>query len=262
MAGLGSRFLSKAHSNREYLKPKPLIRVLGRPLIWWAAESLSFFGDKSISSGDLLVGHEDCVFVVRRDHEENFSMTAALEKIFSDQINVVVIDEPTSGALETCLAAKSYIDNDEGVLVCDCDIHFDGNALYKVLSQIEKNVLGVIPVFKPGDREPRWSFSLLADDGRVLEVGEKDARLAKAGAWANIGAYFFASGHEFVKQAEGVVKQGIMFGGERKKEFYIAPLYNFLLKKGQIRAAKIQKFWSLGTPEDVELFKQQYKNGN
>lgn len=120
--------------------------------------------------------------------------------------------------------------------------------------------MGIIPVWRPPDREPKWSYSLLKRDN-IIAVGEKDRVLMEMGALANIGGYYFSSGKMFIKEAEAMIKENDLYGDEGKKEFYVAPLYQRLIKKGhKIIAAITPKVWGLGTPKDVEYFKKNFKN--
>lgn len=249
MAGRGSRFLDAADTNPEYKKPKPLINVKGKPMIVWAIESLDDF---KIDPGNL-------IFICRQDQENAFKISKSLRQLFSDQIKIVLLDQITRGAAETVLKAKEFINTDEDILISDSDHYFDGSYLYNKVVNKDSDTEGIIPVFRPPDNEPKWSFSLVEKDDVIIAVGEKDKDLAVKGALANIGGYYFTHGNVFIKEVEEAIKENYLTGDEGKKEFYVAPIYQRLINKGmKIVAAITPKVWGLGTPKDVEYFEKNF----
>lgn len=251
MAGKGSRFLDVADSNPEYKKPKPLINVRGKPMIVWAIDSLAKFNIKS----------ENLIFICRQDHQDEFKIADSLKQLFGKEIKIVLLNQITRGALETVLKAKDYINTDEDIIVSDSDHFFDGSYLYNTITNKDAKTMGIIPVFPPPDEEVKWSYTLFNKDFTALAVGEKDPELAAKGAYANIGGYYFSSGKFFVKEAEEMINQGEMYGTPGKQEFYVAPLYQRLIKKGyKVEAAVTPAVWGLGTPKDVKLFEKNFQD--
>ncbi len=251
MAGRGSRFLDAQDSNPEYKKPKPLINIKGKPMIVWAIDSLAKFK----------INPSDLIFICRQDQEDEFKISQSLKELFSNQIKVIFIDQITKGAAETVLKAKEYINSDEDMLISDSDHYFDGSFLYDKILNKDPQTQGIIPVFIPPDKDPKWSFSLVGKDGIISAVGEKDKELAEKGALANIGGYYFTHGNVFVKEVEEAIFENDLTGDEGKKEFYVAPIYQRLINKGmKIVAAITPKVWGLGTPKDVEYFEKNFKS--
>lgn len=250
MAGKGSRFLDVADSNPEYKKPKPLIKIKGEPMVFWAIKSLQSFKPQQ----------QDLIFICRQDHEYDFYISKSLKDLFGSRINVVLIDQITRGAAETVLMAKDFINSEEDIIISDSDHYFDGSFLQYQVNSKNGEVKGIIPVFAPPDSDPKWSFSLVEQDGLITAVGEKDRELAAKGAFANIGGYYFTHGGLFVKEVEQAIKENDLTGDTGKKEFYVAPIYDRLIKKGnKIKAAITPKVWGLGTPKDVEYFEENFK---
>lgn len=248
MAGLGSRFQKAANANPEYRKPKPLILIKGKPMIAWAIQSLPFAKPSEL------------IFICRRDHQQEFQIKEKLKELFGDAITVILIDKITRGAAETVLAAKDFINSDEDIIVSDSDHYFDGTNLYKAIKEREADVEGIIPVFRPPDNEPKWSFSLIGKDDVITAVGEKDRELAAKGAHANIGGYYFSHGNVYVREVKAAIAENDLTGDEGKKEFYVAPIYQRLINKGiKIVAAITPQVWGLGTPKDVEYFERNFK---
>lgn len=261
VAGRGSRFKKEADRNPEYKKPKPLINIKGRPMIVWAIRSLPFVNlpDRPAKT-EFIVEPKDIVFICLKEHQDKFRIGEKLKKVFSPKIHLIFISKVTRGAAETALVARDYMTKDEELIVSDSDHYFDGTNLYQAILEKEKDVVGIIPVFRPLDDEPKWSYSLFDDKKRVSAVGEKDAELAKKGAYANIGGYYFSFGKIFREEVEEVIRKGDLRGAPGKKEFYVAPIYDRLIKKGmKVKVAIIPKVWGLGTPKDVEYFERNFK---
>lgn len=249
MAGKGSRFLDASNSNPEYKKPKPLINIKGKPMVVWAVESLAKFQ----------IEPKDLIFICRKDQEEEFKISQSLRQLFGEEIKIILIDQITRGAAETVLKAMQYINSDEDIIVSDSDHYFDGSFLYNKVLTKDGETQGVIPVFKPPDKDPKWSFSLVEEADVITAVGEKDKELAEKGALANIGGYYFTHGNMFVSEVEQAIKENDLTGDEGKKEFYVAPIYQRLINKGmKIVAAITPKVWGLGTPKDVEYFEKNF----
>lgn len=258
MAGKGSRFLDAASTSPEYKKPKPLILIKDKPMVVWAIESLPFVDLKDRpAQTKFIVKPGDLVFICRQDHQNEFKIANHLKKLFGEEIKIILLDQITKGALETVLKARNYINRDEDFIASDSDHFFDGKFLYQEILNKDKKTAGIIPVFQPPDQEVKWSYTLFDKIHRALAVGEKDPELVKKGAYANIGAYYFSSGKLFVKEAEEMISEGEMYGAPGKQEFYVAPLYQKMIKKGyKVKAAITPKVWGLGTPKDVEYFEK------
>ncbi|MBI2268231.1 MAG: hypothetical protein HYU80_02145 [Candidatus Blackburnbacteria bacterium] len=261
MAGRGSRFFDAQHLNPEYANPKPLIAILGKPMVCWAIESLPFIDlPKRPASTELKVPTSKLVFICRRDHEDEFAISSKLKEVFAEDITVLFVDQITRGAAETVLIAKDLINTDEEIIISDSDHYFDGTNLYEAIRSKNSETVGIIPVFQPPDNEPKWSYTLFDENRVASAVGEKDAELAAKGAWANIGGYYFSKGKIYVEEAEEMIANGDMYGAEGKKEFYLAPVYDRLIKKGhRVEVALIPQVWGLGTPKDVEYFENNFK---
>lgn len=251
MAGKGSRFLDVADSNPEYKKPKPLIKIKGKPMVFWAIKSLQSFNPRQ----------QDLIFICRQDHEYDFYISKSLKDLFGSKIKVVLIDQITRGAAETVLKVQDFINSEEDIIISDSDHYFDCSFLQYQVNHKNGEVKGVIPVFAPPNNDPKWSFSLVGEDGLITAVGEKDKELAAKGAFANIGGYYFTHGYLFVREVEQAIEENDLTGDTGKKEFYVAPIYDRLIKKGnKVKAAITPTVWGLGTPKDVEHFERNFKS--
>lgn len=233
IAGRGSRFLAKGITT-----PKPLIRVLGKPMVKWAVDSLPF------------AKPSDLIFILRKEHVDNYRIDEKLREIFSEDIRIITIAYVTEGAACTALLAKKLIDGDTPLIISDSDHYFRNKHYNELTTNIPDDVRGVIPVFKA--EGTKWSFTKFDANHIVEQVAEK----VPISSYANIGAYYFSKGNDFVAAAEEMIKKNLRVNNE----FYVAPVYQQLLNRGaKIMAAECEEVWGLGTPEDVALFEKNYK---
>jgi len=253
MAGRGSRFQAAVNANPEYKKPKPIINIKGKPMVRWAIDSL-----KPVTT-QFKVTASDLIFVCLQEHQDKFAIADVLKQYFSPQIKVVLIPRVTRGAVETVMAAKRFIAEDQDLIISDSDHYFNGANLYKAILGKEPDVAGIIPVFLPPDDEIKWSYTLFDKNHTAIAVGEKDPDLAAKGAYANIGSYYFSKGKTFIDEANEMINQNETYGPAGKQEFFVAPMYQRLIKKGmKVKAAVIPRVWGLGTPKDLQFFLDNY----
>jgi len=240
MAGRGSRFIQDSQANPEYAKPKPIIDIAGRTMIEWALSSLP------LSENDQLI------FLVLQEHIEKAQIDDILRQKFGDSIKIVIVDKITEGAACTALLAKEHINNEQPLLITDSDHYIDGKGVFEDITLLGNKIDGVIPVFYANNS--KWSFSKTDEMGYVIEVAEK----IQISRNANIGAYYFSKGRDFVWAAEEMIEENDRTNGE----FYIAPVYNYLIRRGKLmRLSRPRYVHGLGTPKDVEKFKEFLKRG-
>jgi dTDP-glucose pyrophosphorylase len=231
IAGRGSRFREKG-----FTEPKPLIKILGKPMIWWATSCITY-------------KPEELIFIVLKEHVEKFSIDQKLKELYGDRIRLVVTDGVTQGAACTVLLAKHLINNDEPLIIYNTD-QFFRCPLDKAIREAGPGVKGLIPVFKATD--PKWSFAKADENGFISEVAEK----VPISSWATVGLYYFAHGKDFVWGAEEMIRKDI----RRNNEFYVCPVYSELLAKGcSLKIVPSDFMWGLGTPEDMDHFIKHYR---
>ncbi|MDP3735452.1 MAG: hypothetical protein Q8R39_03425 [bacterium] len=250
IAGRGSRFKKEAHLNPEYHIPKPFISVRGYPMVRWATGSLPFVAHRGQRVGsDFAIRAGDIVFVALEEHERDYALVRRLKEIYGKEVNVLLIPEVTRGAAETALCAEEYIVADEPLLVSDSDHFFDGGALLNAIAA-DPSADGFIPVFEVPEGDTKWSFSRFDPSGSIDLVAEKQP----ISTWANIGAYYFGRGSDFLEAATEAIERGEYVNNE----FYLAPLYNKLIARGRSIKAVFPKYvYGLGTPRDLEYFLQE-----
>jgi dTDP-glucose pyrophosphorylase len=215
-------------------KPKPLIKIHGRPMVLWALESLSAFSTSPV------------IFVVREQHEQEFGVSGILREALGLRARIVIQDGDRPGQLSSVLEARDLIDGDEDLLVGCADTWIDSDLGADIHSRLPDS-RGLISLFDAeGDR---WSFARLDEAGRVAEVAEK-RRLAPP-AFASTGFYYFANGREFIEAADSVIRSGRRTNGE----FYVMPVYaEYLRRDWRVDISRAREVWDMGTPEGLERF--------
>lgn len=225
MAGAGSRFLKAG-----YTFPKPLIEVGGKPMIQVIVENLNI--------------EANYIFIVQNDHREKYNLDTTLNLI-APGCKIIGIDGITEGAACTVLLAKEFINNENPLFFANSDQFVEWNSSEFFYKMQETEADGGIPIFK--STHPKWSFARLDDDNNVIEVQEKNPISDNA----TVGFYYFKKGSDFVKNAEEMIS----YDDRVNNEFYLCPVYNYLIKNGGIvRISEIEEMWGLGTPEDLDTY--------
>jgi UDP-N-acetylglucosamine diphosphorylase / glucose-1-phosphate thymidylyltransferase / UDP-N-acetylgalactosamine diphosphorylase / glucosamine-1-phosphate N-acetyltransferase / galactosamine-1-phosphate N-acetyltransferase len=229
MAGLGSRF-----SQAGYSKPKPFIDVLGKPMIIRVLENLKV---------------SDCRFILIM--QKNFISIYQDEiRFLVDEYNVEIIeiDLHTEGAACTTLFALDQINNSTPLIVANSDQLIDINLEEFIHDAQERHLDGSILVFE--SNHPKWSYVKTDADGIMISLKEKEVISNNA----TVGIYYFSKGHNYVNSAIRL----IINNDRVKNEFYVAPVYNYMLHDYQQRIGiykiKQNQMHGLGTPEDLEEY--------
>jgi len=227
MAGEGSRFVQAG-----YTFPKPLIDVNGKPMIQRVIENLDF--------------DAEYIFLVRKEHLEEYEIEATLQQITHDNCNIVVVDSLTEGAACTALLARKLIDNCEELLIANSDQVIEySRENFETLRRFT-DLDGIVFAFRAV--HPKWSFVRTNARGLVVEVAEKKP----ISDIATCGIYYYRRGADFVSCALKMIAKDVRVNNE----FYIAPVYNEMLSdKKTLVPFFVHRMHGLGTPEDLEKYR-------
>ena len=166
-------------------------------------------------------------------------------RLIAPGCEIIGIDGVTEGAACTVLLAKEFINNQNPLFFANSDQFVEWNSSEFFYRMQETNADGGIPIFK--STHPKWSFARLDENNHVIEVQEKNPISDNA----TVGFYYFKKGSDFVQNAEEM----IMSNDRVNNEFYLCPVYNYLIKNGGIvRISEIDEMWGLGTPEDLDSY--------
>lgn len=232
MAGLGSRFVEAGFTD-----PKPLIDVLGEPMIKWAMKSFDFLPK---------LKKYNLIFVILKIHDEKYNLSEKLIEFFGSNTTIIKLDNVTDGQSATCLAAKNYINNYNKLFIYNCDT-YSTSPIWEMIEAEDPD--GILSCFE--SNLPKYSYIKVDQNGFGIETAEK----VVISNLASTGLYYFKRGKDFVNVAEKMIVKKEKHGSE----YYVAPLYNELLKSGKkIKPVIVEKNYVLGTPEELENFVKTY----
>ena len=239
-AGRGFRF-----EKAGYLEPKPLINILGIPMLQYVIRNLLLDYDCNF------------IFLVRQEHQDNFNICDKIDKCLEDEIKTrgkncrfctqtsfIMVPEITDGCACTVLLAKDLF-KDQPLIVAGCDQYIEGFDLNEWLNH-GYNLDGSLVTFY-GDNHPKWSYTRIGGNGLVTQVAEKNP----ISSHVNTGIYYFSNGSDYIKYAERMIAAN----DKVNSEFYLCPVYNYYIRDNKrIGIFPVGNMVPLGTPEDVKTY--------
>ena len=230
MAGLGSRFVKAGYS-----LPKMLLEAKGKTLLEWSLSSLPLQLSTVV------------VFVGLKEHEQEFELTANIKALYPAlNCRFIYLEQPSRGQGETVYLSLGECDMELPLVIFNIDTYFSSSTLPDVLVNPAND--GVLGCFQ--SNEDRFSFAKLDEQGEyVIEVKEKEV----ISDHALTGLYTFKKAGDFKETFEYHQLHNITVKGE----FYIAPMYNYLIALGKRYVLdEAQEHVILGTPEEYQQFLQ------
>ena len=235
MAGKGQRF-----KDEGILDPKFLVETKGRTLFEWSLDSLPL----DIAS--------KIIFICLREHEKKYDIKKFIKKNMEKKFSglsheIIFLDKPTRGQVETVLHAKEHINNHSTLVIYNIDTYFLSTRLKsKLLTMKNTNVDGLLGAFNSNDN--KLSFIEL-DSEFVKRTKEKEP----ISDIASTGLYAFSNGKDFVDAAEFMLSNSL----NTNNEYYVSELYNILIKRGKKFVIDLaDNFSPLGTPDDIKKFEK------
>ena len=226
IAGKGRRFAEKG-----YDLPKPLIMV---------GKDNKTILEKSLESVDY--SESRLIFIVRQEHIDEFKIDKFLIEKYGSDIIIVTVDYDTDGAVNSCLLAEKYIDNDSPLIIftpdCFFQPQFNSDSVWEGSD-------GMVVVFE--SENEAHSYVVLDDEGYVSNAAEKEVISHNAVG----GLYYYRKGSDFVKYSKEMINRNQRVNGE----FYICPVFNLLVEDGKrVGVDKNSRHVVLGTPEGLDTY--------
>jgi NDP-sugar pyrophosphorylase family protein len=234
MAGAGSRF-----TEQGYTTPKPLLPILGLPMVVNAAKALP--------------ASEQYVFVVRDFQISDYSIDQHLRNYFP-QSEIVVLDHLTEGQAVTCLQAKASINNDIELVIgaSDNGMIYDREAF----SEVSKTADAIVFTFRNNpsviDKPQAYGWVKVNHNNEVEKVSVKvPISNEPMKDHAVVGAFWFKQGKYFVEAAEHMIAANTRVNNE----FYVDECINDLIALGyNVKVFEIDHYVCWGTPNDYKTF--------
>ncbi len=231
MAGRGSRFAEVGVTT-----PKPLIPVDGQPMFKKALSSLEGIG-----------AEQRHTVILRREHDQKHDLGSRIRTELPGA-NIIITDEPPTGALRDAYRARPHIKDDEGILIMDCDIAFKSEAYS---SAIRANLIGTLAmdaavmVFE-SDR-PLYTYAQIDENGLVITTAEKKV----ISPYAVAGGHYISNLKVFDKAAQAVFARPL---DEHHPEYYVSYIYNEIINAGGLITSWPGEFISFGTPQELAAY--------
>ncbi|WP_164779569.1 glycosyltransferase family 2 protein [Paenibacillus kobensis] len=227
LAGAGMRFRSAGYS-----MPKPLIDVAGRPMLYWALDSLL-----------PLFENHSFIFVALREVFEQTELKDVIKSRCPRAI-LVPLDAPTRGQAETVWMARSFLAPSEPLLIFNGDTYV-GTRIKETIAKCAETIDGLINIFPSSD--PAFSYVEIDSDELVRSVREKRV----ISTWATSGLYYFRSTRGYLD----MMSQALIDPVPQEGEWYVALLYERMISQGSLIGVDHASFcYPLGTPEQLMAF--------
>jgi dTDP-glucose pyrophosphorylase len=184
-------------------------------------------------------------FLALEEHIDQYDLETMLDQVVGDRtITITPVEGVTEGAACTALLAEDSLDPFDDLLIANSDQYISYNSFNFDLLRMFSDVEGIIFTFNAV--HPKWSFVRL-DGQEVIEVAEKKP----ISNIATCGIYYYRKTEDFLRSAHSMINNNTRTNGE----FYIAPVYNELIRSGgTVVPFFVDEMFGMGTPEDLETF--------
>jgi hypothetical protein len=233
MAGKSQRFFDAGYQIEKFMLP------LGGSTVF----------DRAISSFRNYFQSEKFIFAIRSEARIEEFVKKSAENLGIIDFEIIHITYETKGQAETAYLALRDFDNDFSLTIFNIDtVH---NNYTK--PTFEGDCDGYLEVFSGSGYQ--WSFIEPDIDNKVIRTTEK----IRISDLCSTGLYFFQSKRDFCNafiysKANGIKQMG---------EYYIAPLYNELIKNRKTikyRLSSIGEIEFCGTPAEYEQLNSKLTN--
>ena len=210
LGGIGKRF-----GEFGYNKPKPLIKVLGKEIIFWLLESLK-------------TENEDQIYIAYNEVLDYFHFS---EIVTSKYPSIKTLSIPsTRGASETILLAIDSFEIEGNLTILDGDTWYVEN----ILEKIRNCNCNAVTYFDSKEPEPIYSY-IQIQNGLISNIREK----IKISDNANSGCYIFSNVSELKKTIKEI-------GFENQDELYTSQVIEKMIQNGnEFKAIKVSEFVSV-----------------
>jgi NDP-sugar pyrophosphorylase family protein len=234
MAGAGSRF-----AEAGYKIPKPLLTILGEPMVVKAAQALPL--------------SEQYTFIVRDFQIREYQIDKHLGNYFPG-CDVVVLDHLTEGQAVTCLKARHLFQPDEELVIGASD----NGMIYDLRSfnTLKQTCDAIVFTFRNNpavDARPQAYGWVKINESNEVERMSVKVPISEhpQNDHAVVGAFWFKRASMFVEAAERMIQNNTRINNE----FYVDECINDLLDLGyNVKVFEIDHYVCWGTPTDYETF--------
>jgi len=234
LGGLGQRF-----KDDGYTKPKPLINIFGKEMIFHLIDNL-------------FPQENDNIFLIYNKELNKYSFNTILKDKYK-KIHLIELNKQTEGAAETILYGLNQIEPNllkNKCVLLDCDTFYHINILDIYRNQNNNAVF----CFKDNQDKPIFSY-LKINNNIIEDIKEK----IKISEYANTGCYCFEKGFLLKKYCENIIEKNI----REKGEFYTSCVIKEMLLDNHIfhpNIINLKDFSCVGTPLQLKIYCSSFKN--
>lgn len=181
--------------------------------------------------------------VILKQHDIQFDVSKKLNDVFkfNDNVNIIVLDEPTSGPADTVYQAikKGNLNSEERLLVKDCDSFFDsaeilGNAIF--VSKLSEN---------PNLRNVSAKSYVISNNQNIVSsIIEKKI----VSDHFCVGGYQFESVKKYIEAFDNLTST-------QTNEIFVSDIIDYMLSNDEIFIhQEVESFIDVGTLDDWKKF--------
>lgn len=230
LGGLGTRF-----KKCGYKLPKPLINVMGKPIIYWLIDNLK-------------ISDSDTILIPYNSELTKYRFEDVLQKKYPKyKFKFLQLNYDTNGASETISLILKNLDFEDQPIIC-----LDGDNFYTcdIINKWKQcQNYNQIFTFNDTSNEPIYSYIKLDNNNNINEIKEK----IKISDNACTGAYAFKSYLELLHYCDYIIQNNI----KQKGEYYTSTVISEMIKnlsKFSNTIIDLNDYICLGTPLHVRLF--------
>jgi len=217
MAGEGQRF-----KEAGFDKPKPFIQIKNKKMVEMVIDN--------ITPSNI----DEVILITRTHHNCKEELNISPFKL-----NIIELETPTEGSLQTILHAESFIKNNELILAnCDQKIIFDVNDFILKCNKFDGGLITFT------SNNPHHSYVQINNEKLVTNIIEKEVISNIAVA----GVYYFKDSSTFIEASKEIIK----FNIRQKGEFYVSSALKLMINNGYKFYAYNAPSIMLGTPEELK----------
>lgn len=234
---------SKFFSIEEYGYPKPLIEIMGKPMIQHVIENLT--------QG---IPFKKIIFIVKQDECDKYHLDNTLNLLSPIRPEIIKLRSDTQGALCSVLLAVEHINQADPLIIANADQIFDGGIAEYLKKFISSDLDAACLTFS--SVHPRWSYVRVNHQNQVHETAEKRPISKHAVA----GLYMYRNGSDFVNYGMDSIKHGASVDGK----FFISPVFNeFVLANKKVGHFEIsnERYHTFYSPQKIEEYESKYGRG-
>jgi len=231
---------SNYFSIEDFGYPKPLIEIMGKPMIQHVIENLM-----------LRTSFNKIIFILKQEECDKYHLDKTLKLLTPTIPEIIKLHSDTQGALCSVLLAVEHINHAEPLVISNADQIFKGGIKVQLDKFLGSDLDSACLTFK--SVHPRWSYVRVDHQDQVIETAEKKPISKHAIA----GLYMYKKGSDFVKYGMDSIKHGACVDGK----FYISPVFNeFVLankKVGHFETPN-EDYHTFYNPQKIEDYESQY----